>query len=161
MTTIQHQSRWANRMPLIGYRDGVQLRLITKSDKSYEKFTHIYTRYHTHTHTHTHTHREYIFDREELDLVSKSVSWLPLSSYKQGVVTDPLLLVQILIEKVRVVQLVKKFSPFQKPEGSVACSLTPVLSYINLSYTIPHYGCSSYLHIILFSTPTYKVFYSL
>jgi hypothetical protein len=59
-------------MPLIGYRDGVQLRLITKSDKSREKFTHIYTRYHTHTHTHTHT--EHICDREELDLVSKSVS---------------------------------------------------------------------------------------
>lgn len=54
MTTIQHQSRRAKRMPPIEYHDGVQLRLITKSDKSREKFAHI----------HTHTHRIYLRERK-------------------------------------------------------------------------------------------------
>ena len=46
-------------MPPIEYRDGVQLRLITKSDKSREQFARI----HTHTHTHTHTHKVYLRER--------------------------------------------------------------------------------------------------
>ena len=36
--------------------------------------------------------------------------------------------------------------------------MAPIPSYINLSYTIPCYGCNGHLHIILLSTPVCKVF---
>jgi hypothetical protein len=59
-------------MSLIGYLDGDQLRLITKSDQSREKFTHIHTGYPPPPNTHTHT--QCICEREEeLVLVSNSV----------------------------------------------------------------------------------------